>query len=331
MTILVSGSAGHLGEALARLLQDEGKSFRGIDLKPSDFTNMTGSIVDRSFCVDAMKNVTAVLHTASLHKPHVETHTKQDFIDTNITGTLNLLQAAVDEGVSAFIFTSTTSSFGDALKPKPGDPAAWIDESVVPIPKNIYGITKTAAEDLCLLFHKLHQLPCVVLKVSRFFPEEDDSEEVRKFCSSDNAKVNELLFRRADIYDMATAHLRAMERAPELGFEKFVISGTIPFLPSDRMLLREDASRVVRSYFPHFERIFDQRGWKMFDSIDRLYRNEKAREQLEWEPLYTFEYALDQLERGESVGSELSRLVGTKGYHETNFVLPCEGPYPVSM
>ena len=59
-----------------------------------------------------MAGVDAVVHTATLHKPHVATHTRQDFVDTNITGTLNLLEEAVAAGVSSFVFTSTTSAFG---------------------------------------------------------------------------------------------------------------------------------------------------------------------------------------------------------------------------
>ena len=66
-----------------------------------------------------MQGITHVLHTATLHKPHVATHEQQQFIDTNITGTLNLLEASVENGVRSFIFTSTTSTFGDALTPGP--------------------------------------------------------------------------------------------------------------------------------------------------------------------------------------------------------------------
>lgn len=184
MTILVTGSAGHLGEALVRLLRERNEPVRGLDILPSPFTDIVGSVVDPSICQDAMKDVTAVLHTASLHKPHVETHRRQDFVDVNITGTLNLLEAAVaSKSVKAFVFTSTTSTFGDALRPGPDDTeAVWIEERVQPKPKNIYGVTKLAAEDLCQLFHRLYKLPCIVLKVSRFFPEEDDSKEVRETC-----------------------------------------------------------------------------------------------------------------------------------------------------
>jgi len=119
-----------------------------------------------------MQGVDVVLHTATLHKPHIASHTRQDFVDTNVTGTLNLLEEAVSAGVRSFVFTSTTSVFGHALAPPAGAPAAWITEEVVPVPKNIYGLTKLAAENLCELLQQSSGLPCIVLRTSRFFPEE---------------------------------------------------------------------------------------------------------------------------------------------------------------
>src|SRR4051812_16632776 len=141
MKILITGSSGHLGEALMRTLADGPHEALGVDLLRSPFTNVVGSIADRAVVDACMHGVDAVLHTATLHKPHVSTHRRQDFIDTNITGTLNLLEAAVANRVRSFVFTSTTSAFGDTLTPPRGEPAAWITEGVVPIPKNIYGAT----------------------------------------------------------------------------------------------------------------------------------------------------------------------------------------------
>ena len=66
-----------------------------------------------------MQGVEAVLHTATLRKPHVATHLRQEFVDTNITGTLNLLEEAALAKVRAFVYTSTTSVFGDAPIPAP--------------------------------------------------------------------------------------------------------------------------------------------------------------------------------------------------------------------
>jgi len=77
------------------------------------------------------------------------------------------------------VFTSTTSTFGRALNPPPGEPAAWITEDVAPVPSNIYGATKAAAEDLCVLVARDRGLPCVILRTSRLFPEADDRDEVR--------------------------------------------------------------------------------------------------------------------------------------------------------
>lgn len=316
MVILVTGSAGHLGEGLVRMLREKDVAVRGLDRLDSEYTDIVGSIVDPVICQAAMQGgVSAVLHTASLHKPHVVMHSMQDFIDTNITGTLNLLQAAVNAGtVKKFIFTSTTSSFGHALKSKDGT-TTWIDESVVPVPKNIYGATKCAAEDLCQLFYQLHKLPCIVLKVSRFFPEDDDDTTKQSFCSIDNAKVNELLNRRADLYDMCTAHLAALEKATELGFDKFIISSATPFDAMDLADLAKDAPAVVARHYPNFYETYRKLGWRLETTLDRVYDSGKARRLLEWTPVYTFGYALHCAQEGKPYNSDLARQVGKKMYH----------------
>src|SRR4030081_2135227 len=258
MKFLVTGSAGHLGEALVRTLRDLDHEVVGLDILESPFTTYVGSITERSVAMHCMSGVQVVFHAATLHKPHVATHSRQEFVDTNITGTLNLLEAAVSAGVRSFVYTSTTSVFGDALVPPPGAPAAWITEEVTPVPKNIYGATKTAAEDLCQLFHRNQKLACIVLRTSRFFPEEDDNRDVREAYSDDNVKVNEYLYRRVEIEDVVTAHVLASERAPAIGFRKYIVSATTPFLPDDLPALRVDAPRVVRLRVPEYEAEYER-------------------------------------------------------------------------
>ena len=80
MKILITGSSGHLGEALVRVLQPLGYETIGVDIKPSQFTNVVGSIADKDIVKDCMNGVDVVMHTATLHKPHVVTHSKQQFI-----------------------------------------------------------------------------------------------------------------------------------------------------------------------------------------------------------------------------------------------------------
>lgn len=325
MTFLVTGSSGHLGEALARTLDTGRLVFRGIDIRPGLHTHMLGSIADRRFVRKAMAGVKIVLHAATLHKPHVATHSRQAFIDVNVTGTANLLEEAVAAGVEAFVFTSTTSAFGRALAPPAGEPAAWIDETVAGPPQNIYGITKVAAENLCELAAMKDRLPVIVLRTSRFFPEDDDNAAVRGAYALDNAKLNEFLFRRADIEDVASAHFLAAEKAPALGFGRFVISATTPFTRDNLAQLRKDAPATLRQRVP-FEDIYRRLGWSMFPAIDRVYSNEKARERLGWRPKHDFSSMLARVASGGPPASDLALAVGKKSYHDTIFE---DGPYPV--
>src|SRR5215475_4372791 len=101
MKVLVTGSSGHLGEALVRTLRDTGRQVVSLDVMPSPFTSTVGSITDRGCVRQCMRGVEAVLHAATLHKPHVATHSRQDFVDTNVTGTLTLLEEAAAAGVAA--------------------------------------------------------------------------------------------------------------------------------------------------------------------------------------------------------------------------------------
>jgi UDP-glucose 4-epimerase len=326
MTALVTGSAGHLGEALMRKLRAAPRPALGIDIKPSPFTDRVGSICDRSFVRQCMRGVRTVIHSATLHKPHVVTHTMQDFVDTNITGTLVLLEEAVAAGVECFLYTSTTSAFGAALTPAAGEPAAWVTEDMAPIPKNIYGVTKLAAESLCELFSRTRNLPVLVLRTSRFFPEDDDDASTRTRYETANLQANELLYRRVDIEDVVGAHLLAEERARSIGFRRYIISATTPFVRSDLAALRLNAADVVRRLFPDSEGLYMARDWTMFPSIDRVYVNDLAVSELGWRPKYDFQHVLDCLRAGADFRSPLAREVGSKGYHSTVFDV---GPYPV--
>jgi UDP-glucose 4-epimerase len=306
------------------VLQAEGHDVLGLDVLESAYTGVVGSIVDRACVRRCVEGADAIVHAATLHKPHVGTHTREQFVETNISGTLNLLEEAVAAGVNRFLFTSTTSAFGRALTPPDGAPAAWITEDVAAVPRNIYGSTKAAAEDLCELIHRDHGMPCLILRTSRFFPEADDRDELRAAYDDGNLKVNELLYRRVDLEDVVSAHLLALERAPAIGFGRYIISATTPFSREDLAALRAGAPAVVRRLFPDYEAIYAQRGWRMLSGIDRVYVNDRARNELGWRPRYDFRHALDRLQAGDDPRSRLALAVGAKGYHPVS-----TGPYTV--
>ena len=326
MKILVTGSAGHLGEGLMRTLRASGEHEAiGVDIAASTHTDVVGSITDCDFVRRCMAGVDAVLHTATLHKSHVATHSRRAFVDTKISGTLHLLEEAVAAGVRSFVFTSTTSTFGRALTPPPGQPAAWITEDVVPLPKNIYGVTKVAAEGLCELFQRNQGLPCVVLRTSRFFPEADDHAQTRGAYDDANLKANEFLYRRVDLEDVVDAHLLAIARAPAIGFGRYIISATTPFTRDDLQALRDNAPVVVARRVPGFEAEYVRRGWRMLPGIERVYDNARAREELGWCPRNDFASVVERSRASGDIRSALAREVGAKGYHAEVFA---DGPYP---
>lgn len=325
MRYLITGSSGHLGEAIVKTLRNDGRDAVSIDVKPGAFTDHVGSIVDQAFVSQCCNGVDVIIHAATLHKPHVATHSRQDFINVNITGTQNLLSAAIANGVNAFIFTGTTSAFGAALSPPRGAPAAWITEDVRPVTKNIYGATKLAAEDLCWLAHRKDKLPCIILRTSRFFPEEQDSADIRAKYSAANSQAVEFLHRRVDIEDVVSAHLLAAEKAPEIGFGKYIISATSPFRQEDLADLRGNGAAVVRRYVD-YDDVFKALGWSMYEDFDRVYVNEKARKELGWRPRYDFAHVVSRLRDGKRPLSALADSIGVKGYHDEKFE---DGPFPV--
>jgi UDP-glucose 4-epimerase len=285
MRILLTGSSGWLGSALALRLRALGHDVIGLDPVPSAQTQMIGSVADRDLVMRTVgeNRIEAIVHSGALHKPDIEHHRNEDFIETNVRGTLNLLDAAVLSGVQRFVFTSTTSLMiskairagltGGARK------AAWLTEDMSPEPRNIYGVTKLSAEHLCRLYHIEHRLPVVVLRTARFFPEADDMAHAIE-QSDANTKANELLFRRLTVEDAAEAHVAALEKAPQLGFDIVIVSAPSPFRPDDCEALIADARSVVARYFPEFPALYARKGWTMFSSIDRVYDASRARDRL---------------------------------------------------
>ena len=304
-----------------RTLRANGRAALGLDLIPGPLTDAVGSIADRALVARSLQGVDVVLHVATLHKPHVATHAPEAFVETNVRGALIMLEEAARARVRAFVMTSTTSTFGDALKPPEGQPAAWIYEGVAPVPKNIYGVTKTAAEDLCQLFHRNEGLASIVLRTSRFFPEEDDDPAARKAYPDDNAKANEYLFRRVAIEDVVDAHLLAIERASGDRLRQIHHQRDDPVLPEDCANLRADAPATLSLRAPGWEDEYARRNWRMFPGIDRVYDNALARRDLGWRPKWDFSAIVERLRATGDIRGPLAKQVGVKGYHVERFMV----------
>ena len=272
MRVLLTGSTGWLGRYLAPMLRDAGHKVIGLDVAPGPDTRIVGSVANRALIERVMfsHGIEGVIHAAALHKPDIVRYPRQAFVDANVTGTLNLLEAAVAAGADRFVFTSTTSlMITQEIRNETAEEAVWLDEESGPLkPRNIYGVTKRAAEELCRLVHGDTGLPIIILRTSRFFPEDDDTH---RELSGENMKANEFLNRRLTVEDCARAHIAALEKAPAVGFGSYIVSAPTPFARRDVADLRRDARAVIARLFPDAAELYATRGWVLPETIGRVY------------------------------------------------------------
>ena len=330
MAVLVTGSSGHLGEALMRRLRADGRAARGIDIKPVAVHRPCRFDRRPRFVARCMRGVrTRCIHAATLHKPHVATHPRQDFVDTNITGTLNLLEAARRRARCARSSSpapparSATRSCRAA-----GAPAAWITEDVCRFRRTSTASPSSPPRTSASCSRATSGCRARAAHLALFPRGRRQSRPSRDAYDDANVQANELLYRRVDIEDVVDAHLLALERAagarlPEIhhlghdAVQAATISpssardapGGAPAVPGLSCTLRSDAAGGC------------------FPEIDRVYVNAAARARPRLaRRATTSAIVLDCLRAGADFRSPLAIAVGSKGYHEQVFDA---GPYPV--
>ena len=298
MKLLLTGSSGWLGRFLAPRLRAAGHEVVGLDIAAGADTQVIGSVADRALVESVVaEGIEAIVHGGALHKPDIARYPKQAFIDTNVTGTLNLLEAAARSGHDRFIFTSTTSLMvSQRVREGAQGEAFWMDESFYDSPpRNIYGVTKAAAENLCRIFAAEHGMDIAILRTGRFFPEDDDTHHV---LSGENMKANEFLNRRLSAADAARAHVVALERIAGLGCETFVLAAPPPFTRDEAGELARDARAVIARHFPDAVELYAARGWQLPAIIGRVYDSSKAERMLGFRCRIGFAEVLDAMRSG---------------------------------
>jgi len=162
--LLVTGGAGFIGSHLCEGLLARGHQVRVLDnlaygrrdYVPEGVEFIQGDIRDLATCQRAAQGMEGIFHCAAMSR----SGPSQDQIDictqSNISGTQNMLLAARDAGVRRFIYSGSSTYYGNRAVPH--------RESDPPDLLNIYGLTKKVGEDYCLLFEKNFGLACVVLR-----------------------------------------------------------------------------------------------------------------------------------------------------------------------
>ncbi|MEZ5946868.1 MAG: NAD(P)-dependent oxidoreductase, partial [Hyphomonas sp.] len=299
MRLLLTGSTGWLGRHLAPRLAALGHEVTGLDVAPGPHTQVIGSVANRDLIDETFTRhgIEAVIHAGALHKPDIARFPSQAFIDTNITGTLNLLEAATRAGHDRFVMTSTTSlMISQAVRDEVSDAAVWMDEDYSPLqPRNIYGVTKLAAENLCRQVQGETGMGTIVIRTSRFFPEDDDTHSDPP---PENLKANEFLHRRLTVEDAAEAHIAALDRAPEIGFGLYIASAPTPFAREDCAELKSDAASAIARYFPDAPALYAKKGWRLPASLGRVYDASRMEREIGFRCRTDFAAILDALRTG---------------------------------
>lgn len=273
MRVLVTGAAGQLGGEVARQLRAAGHETVGVDLRAGEMTDVVADVRDAE-ALRWVREVDAVVHAASLHAPHVSSHPRQAFVDANVSGALAMLEAAAAAGLRRFVYTGTTSVYGDAMVPRDGR-AVWVDEALEPRARDVYDATKLAAEALCRDVARRDGLSVVILRVCRFFPEPPAVTAVHR------------LHRGADVRDVAAAHLLALG-AHSLPYDVYNVSAVSPFTRDETAELLADAPSVIERHHPGTRAFFAARGWVLPASLDRVYDVSRAVRDLRYAPRHGF-------------------------------------------
>lgn len=279
--IAVTGASGRIGRAICRRLSRH-YHVVGLDRLASPTAHITGDVGDEDLLCHAFTGADAVIHCAALHAPHVGLVDDREFIRINVDGTRLVVEAMRRCGVPRLVFTSTTAIYG--LASSLPERAAWINEATQPVPRTIYHQTKLAAEAL-LQDAAGPGLTVRVIRMSRCFPEPAPVMAVDR------------LHRGVDARDVASAHELALhDKGP--AFAGFVISAATPFWLEDVLPLKRDAASVIEARAPALAAEFRARGWRLPQSIDRVYDPSHAQRVLGWQPRYGAEAVLAMLDAG---------------------------------
>ena len=170
MKVLVTGADGFIGSHLTEMLLEQGYQVRALsyynsfndwgwleELKHPNLEVLTGDVRDPHFCKLITKDVETVFHLAALIAIPYSYIAPDSYVDTNVKGTLNICQAAKENGVKRVLVTSTSEVYGTAQY-------VPIDEKHPKQPQSPYSATKIGADAIAMSFYNAFGLPVVIVR-----------------------------------------------------------------------------------------------------------------------------------------------------------------------
>lgn len=176
--ILVTGGAGFIGSHLVGRLIDEGYSVRVVDNLSTGFRSNLTDVMDRidfreadirdaRICSEVVSEIDVVFHVAALPSVSRSMANPMETHSVNATGTLNLLEAARNAGVRRFVYSGSSSAYGDT----PDLPKV---ETAEPLPRSPYAAAKLAGEAYTLAYARAGLLECTALRYFNVFGPRQD-------------------------------------------------------------------------------------------------------------------------------------------------------------
>lgn len=297
-TVLITGSEGFIGSHLTEQLIRQGMNVRAfvyynsfnswgwLDQSPKEIRNQldvfTGDIRDPYGVKNAMKGCTHVLHLASLIAIPYSYHSPDTYVDTNIKGTLNVLQAARELGIEKVVHTSTSEVYGTAQY-------VPIDENHPLQGQSPYSATKIGADQLALSFFRSFNLPVSIIRPFNTYGPRQSARAVIPTIISQLASGK------------STIRLGAISPTRDFNYVKDTVNGFISIMNNDKSIgevinigsnyevsIGETAQMIADLMNVELKIETDEQRMRPDKSeVERLWAdNQKAKELLDWEPMY---------------------------------------------
>ena len=168
--VLITGADGFIGSHLTEMLLERGYQVRALslynsfnywgwldDIRHPNLEVVTGDVRDPHFCKHITQEIDIVFHLAALIAIPYSYVAPDSYVDTNVKGTLNICQAAKENGVKRVLVTSTSEVYGTAQY-------VPIDEKHPKQPQSPYSATKIGADAMAMSFYNAFNLPVVIVR-----------------------------------------------------------------------------------------------------------------------------------------------------------------------